>query len=44
MTGVRSTSSSPQEMERMRFLRHVMGDEIAEHNAGRGLIGKPPLD
>jgi hypothetical protein len=35
---------SPQEMERMRFLRHVMGDEIAEHNAGRGLIGKPPLD
>jgi hypothetical protein len=22
----------------MKFLRHVLSDEIAEHNAGRGLI------
>jgi hypothetical protein len=29
---------SPQERERMKFLRHVLSDEIAEHNAGRGLI------
>lgn len=35
---------SPETLERLRFTRYRLQSEIAEHNAGRGLIGKPPLD